>query len=142
MAKKASKADTALAVLAIVVGVPVFLVSKLIDSVGWVLPVVVIAVIIGLFVWRHNEKKKKRLEYLRAKYNSEEVVQKIVEGCIWQGQDEEQLKDAIGDPVTIDQVVLKTKTKEVWKYQQSGANRFGLRVTVENGHVVGWDKKS
>jgi hypothetical protein len=128
--------------LAIVVGVPVFLVSKLIDSVGWVLPVVVIAVIIGLFVWRHNEKKKKRLEYLRAKYNSEEVVQKIVEGCIWQGQDEEQLKDAIGDPVTIDQVVLKTKTKEVWKYQQSGANRFGLRVTVENGHVVGWDKKS
>ncbi|PKN66998.1 MAG: DUF2845 domain-containing protein, partial [Deltaproteobacteria bacterium HGW-Deltaproteobacteria-10] len=38
--------------------------------------------------------------------------------------------------------VLKTKTKKTWKYHQQGTNRFGLRVTVENGYVVGWDKKA
>ncbi|NNC68303.1 MAG: hypothetical protein HKN83_09745 [Gammaproteobacteria bacterium] len=41
----------------------------------------------------------------------------------------------------IDQKVLKTKTKEVWKYFPSGRRRYGLRVKQVNGEVVGWDEK-
>lgn len=142
MAKKTFKAETALIVLAIVVGLPIFLVSKVVDSLGWLVPIVVIAAVIGCVIWYQQDKKQKRLEYLRAKYQDEDVVQKIIGGFFWQGQSEEQLKDAIGDPVSIDRTVLKTKTKEIWKYQQHGTNRFGLRITVENGYVVGWDKKT
>jgi hypothetical protein len=59
----------------------------------------------------------------------------------WQGQTQEQLLDSLGRPADTDTKVLKTKTKEIWKYNRVGKNRFGLRVTVENGVVVGWDKK-
>lgn len=142
MAKRNSKTDSALIGLLIVIGLPIFLVSKLVDSVGWVIPLITVAAVIGLVIWHLQKKAKKRLEYLRSKYKDEEVVQRIVAGSIWQGQSEEQLKDAIGEPVAVDRAVLKTKTKETWKYHQSGANRFGLRITVENGHVIGWDKKA
>jgi len=142
MAKRNSKADSALIGLLIVIGLPIFLISKLVDSVGWVIPLIAVAAVIGLVVWYQLKGKKKRLEYLRTKYENEEIVQKIVDGSIWQGQSEEQLKDAIGEPVAVDRAVLKTKTKEIWKYHQSGANRFGLRITVENGYVIGWDKKA
>lgn len=142
MAKRTSKADAALLVLVIVVGLPIFLVSKLVESVGWVMPIIVVAAIIGFAIWHQQNKKKKRLEYLRSKYHAEEIVQKIAGGFIWQGQSEAQLKDSVGDPVAIDRAALKTKTRETWKYHQRGVNRFGLRVTVENGYVVGWDKKA
>lgn len=142
MAKRTSKADAALISLVIVVGLPIFLVSKLVESVGWVMPIIVVVAIIGFAIWYQQDKKKKRLEYLRSKYHNEEIVQKIVGGFIWQGQSEEQLKDSMGDPVAIDRTALKTKTKETWKYHQQGVNRFGLRVKVENGYVVGWDKKA
>ena len=142
MAKRTSKADAALISLVVVVGLPIFLVSKLVESVGWVMPIIVVAAIIGFAIWYQQGKKKKRLEYLRSKYHNEEIVQKIVGGFIWQGQSEEQLKDSMGDPVAIDRTALKTKTKETWKYHQQGVNRFGLRVKVENGYVVGWDKKA
>lgn len=142
MAKRTSKADAALISLVVVVGLPIFLVSKLVESVGWVMPIIVVAAIIGFAIWYQQDKKKKRLEYLRSKYHNEEIVQKIVGGFIWQGQSEEQLKDSMGDPVAIDRTALKTKTKETWKYHRQGVNRFGLRVKVENGYVVGWDKKA
>jgi len=60
----------------------------------------------------------------------------------WQGQTPEQLVDSIGHPVDVDKKVLKTKSKEVWKYNQTGKGRFSLRITIENDLVVGWDKKS
>lgn len=142
MAKRTSKADAALLTLAVVVGLPIFLISKLVESVGWVVPIVVVALVIGLAVWYQQDKKRKRLEYLRSKYPDEEVVQKIFNGIIWQGQSETQLEDSLGSPVAIDSAALKTKTREIWKYHQRGANRFGLRITVENGYVVGWDKKA
>jgi hypothetical protein len=36
---------------------------------------------------------------------------------------------------------LKTKRKAVWKYAHRGGNRYGLRITVENNAVVGWDER-
>jgi len=76
------------------------------------------------------------------KYGDEGLVDKLMEGLFWQGQTEDQLKDSLGEPADVDQKVLKTKTKEIWKYYESGKNRYDLKVTIENGEVVGWDKKN
>jgi len=48
----------------------------------------------------------------------------------------------IGRPVDIDQRVMKTRVREVWKYRQTGKGRFALRITLENNIVVGWDDKT
>ncbi|WP_113063881.1 hypothetical protein [Oleiagrimonas sp. MCCC 1A03011] len=69
-------------------------------------------------------------------------MQRIFEGYFWQGQTEEQLIDSLGPPVAKDHKLLKTIDRKVWKYQQTGVNRFYLRITVEDGHVMGWDKKA
>ena len=60
---------------------------------------------------------------------------------LWKGQTAEQVLDAIGEPKDIDQKVLKTKTKETWKYFPSGRRRYGLRVMLDDGEVTGWDNK-
>lgn len=142
MAKRMSKAESTLLGWSLIIGLPIFLIAQLVESIGWIIPLGVAIGSIGLMMWHQKGKGKKRLAYLRDKYNDEDIVQRIVQGYLWLGQTEEQLQDAIGAPVSIDRAVLKTKTKETWKYHRQGANRFGLRITVENGHVIGWDKKA
>ncbi len=85
--------------------------------------------------------KKKRRERLLVKYGDTSVVDKIMRRIIWQGMSEERLVDSWGRPVEKAQHVYKTKTAETFKYNQTGKNRFGSRVRVENGIVVGWEKK-
>ena len=75
------------------------------------------------------------------KYDDTQVVDKLMSGTIWRGQTAEQVVDALGSPLSVDTKVLKTKSKEIWKYDHRGANRYALRVTIENGIVVGWDQK-
>ena len=102
--------------------------------------VLIVAVIIAwLLISAH--KTKKRREALLQNYGDTRLVELIMRRMFWQGQTEEQLIDSLGRPLDIDERVFKTKTKETWKYNQIGKNRFGLRVTLENGIVVGWDKK-
>ncbi|WP_207650586.1 hypothetical protein [Acidithiobacillus albertensis] len=86
-------------------------------------------------------KKKRRKDALLKKYGDAEVVTLIMKKMFWQGQTEEQLRDSLGRPLDTDEKVLKTKTKEIWKYNRVGKNRYGLRVTLENGIVVGWEQK-
>ena len=83
-----------------------------------------------------------RRQQLQEKYGNEAVVDRILRGDIWQGQSAGQLTDARGTPSAVDKSVLKTKKKEVWKYDP-GARRdtYGLRVTLENDIVVGWDHR-
>ncbi|NWB49229.1 DUF2845 domain-containing protein [Pseudomonas gingeri] len=100
-----------------------------------------VAVICGWWLWA-NHLEKKRREQLLQKYGDPEVVDRIMRRMFWQGQTPEQLIDSLGSPVDIDKKVLKTKSKEVWKYDQTGKGRFALRITLENGEVIGWDKKS
>jgi hypothetical protein len=97
---------------------------------------------VGALVWRGRVLTRRRLEYLRAKYRDEDVVQQILRKAYWQGQTAEQLHDSLGSPADVDKKILKTKSKETWKYDRRGVNRFGLRIIVENGVVVGWDKKA
>ncbi len=142
MAKKNAKLEAAVGAAVIVIGVPVLLLTKLVDAVGWVVPLVVVIGSVGLvFLYQWN-KKKLRFNSLRAKYQDEVVVRRIVSGSLWEGQSEDQLRDSMGEPLVVDRSVLKTKTKEVWKYRQQGANRYGLKVTVENGKVIGWEQKA
>jgi uncharacterized membrane protein len=100
----------------------------------------VVLVIIALVVLFHYLDKWKR-ERLMEKYHDAELVDKLMQGLYWQGQTEEQLTDSLGTPSDVDQKVLKTKTKEIWKYDETGKNRYALKITLENGVVVGWDQK-
>ncbi len=76
-----------------------------------------------------------------AKYQDKETVNNIISRQFWQGQTAEQLIDAIGAPEDIDVKVLKTKKKEIWKYDHQRGNRYELRITLDNDIVVGWDQK-
>jgi hypothetical protein len=110
--------------------------------VGWITPAAIVVAIIVWIAASRSAKRRARLRYLRDKYQDEVVVQRILGGQIWHSQSIEQLKDSIGEPLAVDQKTLKTKTREIWKYEHRGANRYGLRITVENGCVAGWDQKS
>jgi hypothetical protein len=86
-------------------------------------------------------KRANRLAYLRAKYGDETVVQNIMHGKFWQGQSVAQLHDSLGPPTSVDNNRLKTRKREVWKYQPSGVNRYRLRITLDNDVVVSWEHK-
>ncbi len=95
-------------------------------------------VVIVCIVYLVNKAKR---EKLMLKYNDEALVEMLMKGQFWQGQTIEQLRDSIGKPEDIGEQILKSKIKETWKYQRIGRNRFALKIFVENGIVVGWDKR-
>lgn len=104
----------------------------------WYWWVIIICITVGMAVYYQQKWKRERL---MAKYCDEALVDKLMKGMFWQGQTEGQLLDSLGHPLDIDQKVLKTKTKEVWKYQETGKNRYALKIILENSEVVGWDQK-
>ena len=95
----------------------------------------VLAALVG--VWGYRQRRKQLTE----KYGDPEIARRIMKKVLWQGETQEQLLEALGTPEDIDQKILKTKSKEVWKYRPSGKNRFGLKVTLDDGIVVAWDMK-
>ena len=95
------------------------------------------ALVVGVRLWYQSAKRKQLLQ----KYGDPEVVRMIMTHRVWQGQTEEQVRDSLGRPVVIDHKVYKTKTKDVWKYDQVAKNRYNMRVTLENGEVVGFEEK-
>lgn len=95
-----------------------------------------------IYFWHKFENNKRRRAMLMEIYNDKRIVDDIMDNRFWQGQTDDQLIYSLGSPVATDKKVLKTKKKEVWKYDHKGANRYGLRITLENDVVVGWEKKS
>lgn len=81
-----------------------------------------------------------RQESLVARFGPENAA-KIAAGGFWVGQTSEMLIEALGRPADVEERVLKTKRKHVYKYQPTGANRYALRITLDDGIVVGWDQK-
>ena len=69
------------------------------------------------------------------------MVDTMMEGRIARGMSLDMVRAVWGDPADLDETVLKTKTKHEMKYDQKGKNRFGTRVYLENGVVVGWETK-
>lgn len=103
-------------------------------------------IIIAVLIYRWNAKRKKQkhnewMAYLHSKYQDDEIVELIADGKFWTGQTAEQLEDSIGEPDKVDRKVMKTKTKETWKYNLIRAGQYQLKVTLENEVVVGWDNK-
>jgi hypothetical protein len=90
---------------------------------------------------RKKREQEERKTYLRSKYADEPLVAKLIAREFWKGQTTEQLKDSLGPPVAVDDKLLKTIKREIWKYNQHGKNRYRLRITVEEDLVVGWDNK-
>ena len=88
-------------------------------------------------VWGYRQRRKQLTE----KYGDPEIARRIMKRVLWQGETQEQLLESLGTPSDTDQKVLKTKSKEVWKYRPVGKNRFGLKVTLDDGIVVAWDSK-
>lgn len=82
-----------------------------------------------------------RKDWIYKKYGQTEIADKIINKTVWVGETSEQLTDSLGQPIDIDEQVLKTKKKEVWKYYRKSVNRYGFKVIIENGIVIGWDEK-
>jgi hypothetical protein len=147
-----TKAESQLIVWAIIVGLPIYGIYKFGETIGWGWLVLWIAILGGGYLWYQSKNEKtrqaelirqkeiRRAELLK-KHGDEKLVEAIINRSYWQGQTAEQLRDSLGHPSDIDEKILKTKKKEVWKYHHMGGNRFGLRITLENNEVVGWDEK-
>ncbi len=142
MARRSTKAENTLIAFALIIGLPIYGISKIFETAGWVIPSLIIVGVLALIALYKHNKKQQRLAYLCEKYKDETIAQKIYDGYFWEGQTSEQLLASLGNPEAVDNKLLKTKTKEIWKYNRQGVNRFALRITVENGYVVGWDKKA
>lgn len=76
-----------------------------------------------------------------AELYGEENVDLLLAGKPWIGCSLPMVVEMLGRPVSIDETVLRTKTKLTYKYRQFGQNRFGLRVFLEDGIVAGWEEK-
>ena len=142
MAKRISKSEAQLITWALVIGLPIYGISQIGESMGWgILAGGVASVIALVFLYKLSQKRKRRAE-LMEKYQDDEIVQSIMNRSFWQGQTSEQLRDSLGNPVDIDEKILKTKKKEIWKYNPQGGNRFGLRITLDDDVVIGWEQKN
>ncbi len=101
---------------------------------------IVLALAVLWFVARQLAKRS-RYAWLMRKYGDEKLVHALLDGTIWQGMTAEQLRDAWGEPVSIEEKVMKTKVKQVFKYRQVTKSQFRDKVTLEDGVIVGWDQK-
>ena len=144
--------------LAVMVAIAVVVsgIIKFFEKIGFVIPGLVLIAYIGFLSWRKvQERERRKLErenarldaekrkhLLLQKYEDEQIVDRILNQSIWVGETSEQLLDSLGSPQEVDQKVLKTKKKEVWKYGLKGANRYKYKITLDNDEVVGWDEKA
>lgn len=85
--------------------------------------------------------KKARRALLMKRYGDAQMVDTIMEGRIARGMTADMVVEVWGEPADLDETVMKTKTKAEMKYDQKGKNRFGTRVYIEDGIVVGWETK-
>jgi hypothetical protein len=156
MAKRMTKTEAtglgARIVIGAVIGLPIYFLMKLGEAVGWPLliggAVALLIAYASLHIAHTKAKEAERLRQISArraalfqKYGDAQIVERIMSRAYWQGQSADQLRDSLGDPVDVDEKVMKTRSRQVWKYQQTGVNRFALRITLENGTVIGWDEK-
>ena len=86
------------------------------------------------------EQARQRFEALAAQFGHEAAT-KIVGRELWVGETAAMVKASFGEPVDVSESVLKTKVKHTFKFDRlPGNNRFGLKVHLDDGVVVGWDR--
>lgn len=118
----------------------VYFIGNVFSATGYTIPIIIVGCIITYFIYKFV-KEKKHENYIHNKYPDDNIARMILANQIWQGQTDVQLRDSLGSPIDVDRTVMKTKTKEVWKYNQKSAKRFGLKVILDNGIVTGWENK-
>ncbi len=116
-------------------------IGNAIKSIGGGVFIALIVGVIALIIFLKIAAKKRKLEYLTGKYGNPTIVDHILNHRYWQGQTAEQLADSLWSPHGVDRKLLKTIKREVWKYNPRGANRYGLRITLDNDIVNTWDHK-
>lgn len=87
---------------------------------------------------RKADWKAKRLAEADPRWGSD-VAERLVAKELWVGETEEQVLFSFGKPAAVEESVLKTKTKRVFKYDPQPRG-FGLKIRFDNGKVVGWDR--
>lgn len=149
MAKKMSKKEIEGYFALAIVGGSIWLAVKFTEALGGIGNIIILGgILLAIYIafkflsWS-NEKKRllQKRQKLMAKYNDKEIVENIMNQAIWVGQTNEQVAESLGKPEDIDQKVLKTKKKEIWKYGYEGGNRYRVRITLENDVVIGWDNR-
>ena len=76
-----------------------------------------------------------------SKYEFKDDVRRILKKELWIGETLEQVVDSFGQPEDIEEKVSQTKTRRILKYGRDKKMRFRLVIVVENGLVVGWNRK-
>ncbi len=99
-----------------------------------------IVAIAGGIAWRHRRRGRRRLALLR-KYGDPAVVECIMSRTVWKGETAEQLLESVGKPAAVDEETLRSARRQVWKYRRIGRHRYGQRVILDDGVVVGWRTK-
>jgi hypothetical protein len=108
---------------------------------AFVLTVVVIAKTDAAQRAQREAEQAARLAALTARFGAEHA-RRIMNGEYWQGATVEMMHEAFGAPADVKQRVMKTKTRETHCYDETGKNRYALRLHFENGVLVGWDVSS
>ena len=142
MARRKNKFETAVWGLLILIAGVGWAISKLLDTVGIVMPLLVILLAIAATICHKIIRRKRRIQFLLDKYGNEEIVQRIMNRHFWQGQTSAQLLDAVGNPISVDRKAMATRKREVWKYNSIGKNRYALRITLDDDVVAGWEQKN
>ncbi len=90
------------------------------------------ALVFGL--WRAMTYETRFRKYF-AKYDkNDELARMLASGKIWTGQTAEQLKDAKGEPLSVQSIGDQT----IWIYKPNPLTRAPLRVVIENDRVQNW----
>lgn len=87
--------------------------------------IVGLALVIGAFVGLKIVRHVWRRRYLTKKYGPHEAAQ-IMAREVWQGMTAEQLTESLGRPSDIGREIIRARSKETWKYGQTGKNRFRI----------------
>jgi len=107
MARRGSKLEGAFLGIVIVIAGIAWIVGKVLDSVRVATPIIIFVVIIAGVVWYKHAQRQKRIQYLLDKYGDEQIVNQILRRHFWQGQTAEQLRDSVGNPITVDTARLR-----------------------------------
>ncbi|HMI85675.1 MAG TPA: hypothetical protein VK550_16370 [Polyangiaceae bacterium] len=79
-------------------------------------------------------------EYLCSTFGKDSA-EKIWAKKLWVGAPYAAVKAMFGDPLDVDEKVMKTRRTLTLKYFPKGTDRYGLRVFIEDDAVAGWEDK-
>lgn len=82
-----------------------------------------------------------RRNYLMSVFKDIALVDRIMKRTYKIGDHQNVIVEILGNPEVIDEDLLKTKIKHVWKYYPIASNRYRLKLRFEDYCLMGWDDK-